>query len=343
MARLVDPLNQGRIALANRLVMPPMATQKADESGRVSQAILDYYDDKSHGGMGLIIIEHSYIEPAGRLRDAQPSVADEDTVPGLARLADVIHANGPKAVLQMNHSGAACRSSITGSKPVAPSAVPLGPDGEMPHELTEDEIAGIVASFARAAGRAKRAGFDGVEIHSAHMYLLNEFYSPLTNRRTDGYGGSLEGRIRIHLEVIAAVRAEVGPDYPVYLRLGASDYTDGGSTIDDAVEACVAFARAGVDVIDISGGARGYMRPDGYPEQGYFSDVTSAVRRAAGVPVILTGGITDATVADRLLEEGAADLIGVGRPILKDSRWATRALAEPTAAQDQEGERRCPS
>jgi 2,4-dienoyl-CoA reductase-like NADH-dependent reductase (Old Yellow Enzyme family) len=326
MPHLHDPLTFGNVCLSNRLVMPPMATQKAADDGAITDAIIDYYDEKSAGGMGLVIIEHSYVSPEGRLRDAQPSVADDSMLPGLSRLASAIRANGPKCVLQINHSGAACSPKIIGRAPLAPSAIPLGEKGAMPHAMTEDDIARVVEAFSSAAARAQRAGFDGVEIHSAHMYLLNQFYSPLTNRRDDRYGGELENRIRIHLEVIGAVRERVGVDYPIWIRLGACDYTSGGASIEDAVDACGAFEAAGVDGIDISGGARGYMRPDGGPEQGYFADVTSAVKGVVSVPVILTGGVTDAAEADRLLEAGVADLIGVGRSILKDSTWASRAL-----------------
>lgn len=328
MPRLLEPLHFGNVSLSNRLVMPPMATRKANEDGSMSEGIIAYYDEKSRGGMGLVIIEHSFVSQDGRFRAAQPSVADDAMVPGLTRLAETIHRNGPKAVVQINHSGSACSSDVTGMPVVAPSAVrhPGSETGEIPRELTEDGIAAIVRAFAQAAGRVQRAGFDGVEIHSAHMYLLNQFYSPLTNKRTDRYGGELENRIRIHLEIIGAVREVVGPDFPIYLRLGACDYVPGGSTLEDAVDACGAFEAAGVDVIDVSGGAIGYSRPEGRPEQGYYSDVTFAIKGDVSVPVILTGGITDPQAAERVLEDGAADLIGVGRAILHDPGWAPRVL-----------------
>jgi len=330
MARLLEPLVNGKLPLANRLVMPPMAINKGNPDGSVSEAVLAYYDEKSRGGMGLVITEHMFVALEGRYRAGMLSACDDATLDGLARLAATVRANGPRVVMQINHAGGAASSEITGREVVAPSAVasPVSLGGETPRALAVDEVRELTGLYRAGARRAKAAGFDGIEIHSAHGYLLNQFYSPLTNRRTDEYGGELWGRIRVHLEVIAAVREEVGDSFPVLLRLGACDYQEGGSTVEDAVAACVAFERAGVDILDISGGMTSYVRPtEAHPEQGYFADVSAAVRRAVRVPVIVTGGVTDAAVAERLLAEGAADLVGVGRAIMKDSGWAARALA----------------
>ena len=179
--------------------------------------------------------------------------------------------------------------------------------------------------FALAAGRAKEAGFDGVEIHSAHGYLLNQFYSPITNQRTDQYGGSLVNRIRLHIQIIERIRQTVGGDYPLTLRLGVYDGLENGSTMDEAVQACVMFEKAGLDFIDLSGGLNGYLRP-GHSEQGYFQDFSEAVKQQVKMPVLLTGGITEAQAAEALLQAQKADLIGIGRAILKDSKWAEKAL-----------------
>ena len=201
------------------------------------------------------------------------------------------------------------------------------PKGDcVPQEMTHEDMQKVVRDFAAAARRAKEAGFDGVEIHSAHGYLLNQFYSPLANHRTDKYGpGSIESRVKLHLEVIQAVRAAVGADYLVALRLGAGDYMDGGSTAADGAAAARLFEQAGIDLLDISGGICGYIRP-GVTGQGYFSDLTEAVKSAVSLPVILTGGITEIDAAETLLEQGKADLIGVGRAMLKDSSWAKNAM-----------------
>lgn len=326
MSYLIKPLISSKLELNNRLVLPPMATAKCGDDGIVTQEILDYYDEKSRGGyISLIIIEHSFIETQGKASKGQLSIASDDTVEELKKLSNIIHKNGAKAIMQINHAGSLTKSEITGYGIVGPSAIMNPRNKELPKELSKEEIKNIVLNFRNAARRVKMAGFDGVEIHSAHGYLLNEFYSPITNKRSDEYGGNLLGRIKLHLEIIKAVREEVGEDFPILLRLGACDYVDGGNTIADAVEAAIAFKKAGVDILDISGGLQGYTIP-GVKEQGYFANVTEAIKKNISIPVILTGGITEVNIAEELLHLGKADLIGVGRAMLKDSLWAKRAI-----------------
>lgn len=328
MSNLLKPLQAGPLSLANRLVMPPMATAKAEPDGKVSQAILDYYSEKSEGGyISLIIIEHSFIQAAGKASPRQLSVSDDSMVEGLRELARVIHQHGSKTMMQLNHAGSATTEEITGTTPVAPSPLLNPRKGEvMPRELSHQELEEVVQAFYHAARRTKAAGFDGVEIHSAHGYLLNQFFSPLTNKRTDEYGGDVYNRIRLHRQVIEAVRSAVGADFPVFLRLGASDFTPGGTTIEDSLIAAREFEKAGIDVLDISGGLSGYMVP-GLTGQGYFASLTEAIKQVVSIPVILTGGITEVSAAEQLLAEKKADLIGVGRAILGDSRWAQQAIA----------------
>jgi len=328
MALLIEPLQAGPLSLKNRLVMPPMATAKAEPDGKVSQAILDYYSEKSEGGyISLIIVEHSFISQEGKAGKNQLSVADDSVIENLKKLADVIHRNGSKVVVQINHAGSAAEREITGTIPVGPSAVANPRKGiDIPHELSKKEIADIVAAFQNAAHHVKKAGFDGVEIHSAHGYLLNQFFSPLSNKRTDEYGGNVLNRIRIHLEVIEAVRKTVGEDFPILLRLGASDYIEGGTTIEDSLIAAREFEKAGVDILDISGGFCGYIIPGITGRQGYFAPLAEAIKKKVSVPVILTGGITEAKAAEQLLAHGKADLIGVGRAILSDSKWAKHTM-----------------
>lgn len=326
MSLLLKPLQAGSLELTNRLVMPPMATAKAEPDGKVSQPIMDYYAEKSAGGyISLIIIEHSFITKEGKASNQQLSAAEDSDIEGLSKLAETIHRNGSKTVMQINHAGSGTSEDITGTVPVAPSEIANPRRGTMPRELTRSEIQDIVAAFGEAARRTKAAGFDGVEIHSAHGYLLNQFFSPLTNKRPDIYNGDVKNRIRIHLEVIEAVRSVVGRDFPVLLRLGASDYIAGGTTLEDSLIAARSFEKAGIDILDISGGFCGYTVP-GLSGQGFFAPLSEAFKRAVSIPVILTGGITEAQAAERLLAEGKADLIGVGRAILNDSKWAEKAV-----------------
>ncbi len=320
-----------QLVLPNRLVMPPMATMKAEADGAVTPKLCEYYSEKTEGGyIGLVITEHSFISPEGKASKGQLSIANDTDIAGLQNLVDSIHRNQTKVMAQISHAGGAAIPLITGREALGASAVPMpgrnSRQTEIPKEMSHTDIAKVVDDFVHAALRAKRAGFDGVEIHSAHGYLLNQFFSPITNKRDDEYNGNtLSGRIKLHLEIIHAVRNAVGQDYPIALRLGACDYMSGGSTIEDSVIAAKEFERAGVDLLDISGGFCGYINPN-VKEQGYFSEITEQIKKAVEIPVILTGGILEAVAAEKLLEENKADLIGVGRAILNDSEWAKRAM-----------------
>jgi NADPH2 dehydrogenase len=324
---MLKPIQAGKLTLHNRLVMPPMATSKAEANGRVSQGIIDYYAEKSEGGyIGLIIIEHSFIMPEGKASEQQISIAEDSMTLRLKDLAEVIHKNGSKAVMQINHAGSAATEEVIGTTPVGPSAVPNPRRGNIPREITVAEIADVVQGFKEAARRVKEAGFDGVEIHSAHGYLLSQFFSPLSNKRTDEYGGDIYGRLHIHIQIIEAVRIEVGEDFPILLRLGASDFMEGGVTIEDSLIAAKMFEKAGISMLDISGGFSGYNVADLVGHQGYFAPLTEAIKKVVSIPVILTGGITDINAAEQLLADGKTDLIGVGRAILADSKWAKNSI-----------------
>lgn len=326
MKDLLKPLETSKIKLKNRLIMPPMATSKAEEDGSINQDILDYYDEKSRGGyISLFIIEHSFITKQGKADPGQVSLAEDRLIDELKKLSDIIHKNGSKAIMQINHAGSASDKDVTGYEPVGPSALAHPRLENIPKELTKDEIKTIVNEFRDAALRVKKAGFDGVEIHSAHGYLLNQFFSPITNKRTDEYGGDTLARIKIHLEVIKAVREAVGEDFPVLIRLGASDYKDGGTTIEDGKIACREFQKAGIDILDISAGIFGYLI-EGLTGQGFLSPLTEEIRKVVSIPVILTGGVTKAEAANELIASSKTDLVGVGRAIYRDSNWAKEAI-----------------
>lgn len=320
------PLASGKLTFKNRLIYPPITIGKGGPDGQVTEESLNYYEEKMHGGsFSLCIVEHCFITQQGKASKGQLSIADDTMIQGLAKLARVIKGAGTKAVIQINHAGSCTSTEVTGMPLKGASPVQNPRQGGIPEEMTKDEIRQVVKAFGQAAGRGKAAGYDGVEIHSAHSYFLNQFYSPLTNHRTDEYGGKLENRIRIHLEVIEAVRKAVGRDYPIFLRLGACDHLPGGNTIEDAVKAAKLFQDAGIDILDISGGMCGYVNPQS-DRPGYFGEESKAIRQAVDLPVITTGGIKEPQEVDALLKEGAGDLIGVGRTVMKDSLWAGRAV-----------------
>ncbi|MFB3853267.1 MAG: tRNA-dihydrouridine synthase [Vicinamibacterales bacterium] len=327
MPNLLSPISFAGLTLRNRIVMPPMWSGRADAEGAVTDAIIDYHRVRAAAGCGLVIVEHAFVEPCGRASSTQLGVHRDELVPGLARLAKAIRSEGAVACQQVSHAGSRTSTAVTGYRPVAPSAVrhPYQQDGEVPESLDTAGIARVIAAFAAAAKRVRDAGFDAVEIHAAHGFLLSQFLSPLTNRREDLYGGTEEGRRRLHLEVLAAVREAVGEMFPIFVRLGAHDETEGGLELDEACRTASALARAGVCLIDVSGGLQG-SRGAGKPP-GYFVDYAASIRAAAGIPVTVAGGITEPSHADEIVREGRADMVGVGRAMLDDPEWARKAIA----------------
>ncbi|MGE5508997.1 MAG: NADH:flavin oxidoreductase [Chitinophagales bacterium] len=323
MSKLFSTFSVRDLKLRNRIVMPPMANNHATELGEVTDFLVEHYRRRA-GSVGLIIVEHSYVARGGHINRNQLGIYDDRLIPGLTRLVRAIHESGGVTCIQITHGGSAAASSVTGETPVAPSPVPHPAGGETPRELSQAELEEFIRAFGQAARRAKEAGFDAVEVHGAHGYLLNQFYSPLTNRRTDAFGGSREARLAFPLAVVREVRRVVGPDYPVFYRLGADDRLPGGLAVDDAVWAAPRLAAAGVDLVDVSGGFAGSRPPD-LQGQGYYAYLSEPVKRVSQAPVLVTGGITEPAAAEALLAEGKADLVGVGRALLADPDWAVKA------------------
>ncbi len=314
---LKQPITIGKMTVQNRLVMPPMQTNLTD-LGHVTDELAAYYRERAvRSRPGIIITEHSCVAPNARANEKQLSIASDDMIPELKRLTDSIHGGGYKAFVQLNHAGS---NGVDERVSASTVNIPLKKLSGKPRALGTEEILAIEQAFASAAVRAVQAGYDGVEIHCAHGYLLNQFYSPLTNKRTDEYGGSLENRLRFLTETVRLVRQVVGEDVPVAVRLGGADYMPGGAKEEDAVQAAILLEQEGVDLLDISGGMCFYTRP-GHPEPGYFSSMTEKIKAQVSVPVLLTGGVKTPAEADALLREGKADLIGVGRALLKDAGW----------------------
>jgi NADPH2 dehydrogenase len=324
MPGLFAPITIQGLALKNRIVMPPMANRMAGDDGAVLDRHIAHYAARARAGVGLIVVEHAYVDRGGRAGETQLGIHEDSLIPDLRRLADAIRAGGAASAIQITHAGGRTTAAVAGGQPVAPSAVADPMSGEPPRSLSAGEIEALAGAFVRAAGRAAEAGFDIIEIHGAHGYLLGQFLSPLTNHRTDRYGGDLKGRFTFAREVIAAVRSAVGKTFPLFYRLGADDLTPGGLTPEDGALAAKLLAGAGIDVIDVSGGYGGTGR-DRFQEQGFFVPLAEAVRKASGIPVIGVGNIRDPEYADRMVREGRIDLAAIGRALLADPLWAQKA------------------
>jgi NADPH2 dehydrogenase len=315
---LLDTLVVKGLPLENRLVLPPMQTSLATSQGEVTKNLINYYVQRSTGP-GLIIVEHSYITLQGRVSDKQLGIYDDSLIQGLKTLSSQVHRTGTPIVIQINHGGQKTSSDVTGFQPVAPSPTSSA------RELTGDELAILVDQYAAATVRAIKAGFDGVEVHGAHGFLLNQFYSPLANHRTDSYGGSLENQMRLPLKIVQKVRQILGNRLLLY-RLGVVDMDSNGIHIDDSQLFARKLVDAGVDVIDVSGGLCGSRPTQLEKTQGFFIPQAHAIKRSVNVPVIGVGGIRDPEYANRLIMENIVDLVAVGRPMMNNANWATHFL-----------------
>jgi len=318
LAGLLDPLEVKGLTFRNRIVMPPMQTGRATVKGAVTDRLVSFYVRRSTA-LGLLIVEHCYVSPSGKLSPKQLGIYDDELIGGLERLSGRIHAAGTPVVVQITHAGGVANREVIGAEPVGPSAT-----GKT-RELTRSEIEVLVEDFAVAAERAIKAGFDGVELHGAHGFLLNQFFSPLLNKRVDEYGGSLENRMRFPLMVVEEVRKRVKGRLLLY-RLGADDLAPNGTQIESSVAFAVKLEQLGVDVVDVSGGLCGSEPKQLRNVKGYFVPQAYEIKKAVRAPVIGVGGITEAEYADMLVRDGKVDLVAVGRAFWKDPKWAEKAV-----------------
>jgi 2,4-dienoyl-CoA reductase-like NADH-dependent reductase (Old Yellow Enzyme family) len=330
---LLTPGRIGGVEIRNRIVMAPMTTRLADDDGFVTDEAISYYMARVHGGVGLVTVEMASPTRAGRHRRRELGIHDDRFLPGLRWLATSIHSGGAGASIQLGHGGGHTRTDICGETPVAPSAIRHGVfeiiDGTViPKEMTSADIEFTVAGFAAAAARAEEAGFDCVEIHAAHGYLISQFLNPLENIRTDGYGGALENRARFGLEVLAAVKAAVR--IPVIFRISVDDYFPGGLAFAEGRQVAIMAAQAGADALHIAAGhyrslpsAARMIPPMEYPDATFLS-YAADIRKAVSVPVIAVGRLGDPTVARDAIASGKADFVALGRPLLADPEWAAK-------------------
>lgn len=320
----------GSLELKNRIVMPAMGVSLAEPDGCANEHIIRYYEERAKGGVGLIITEITRVEPEfGTAIPNQLGAYEMYQIPHLERLAERVHKYGTKILMQLQHPGRENKSNMIGGKQiVAPSAVMCKVTQEMPRELTTEECTNIMKAFVKGAVLAKTAGFDGVELHAAHGYLLNQFLSPYTNKRTDRYGGSFGNRIRIMEEMITAIRHLCGPKFVISVRISGDEFVEGGLHLEDMVQIAQNLETYGIDVINVSAGiyetSTTIIEPASYP-QGWKKHLGAAVRKAVNIPVITANNIKDPDVAEALLEEGCCDFVAVGRGHLADPEWAKKA------------------
>jgi NADPH2 dehydrogenase len=319
----------GSMTIANRIVMPPMVIRKAREDGEVTPEVLRHYAETK--GLGLVIVEASAVSPEGKLDRLQIGIYDDRHVEGLASLARRIHDNGSLAAIQIHHAGRNTSIASTGGlELLAPSD--YSSKRAQARALAEEEIQRIVSAFVSAARRARKAGFDAVEVHAAHGYLVSQFLSPLANRRTDGWGGSLENRARFLRAVLSGIRAEL-PGFPAYCRLGVVDGEPGGLPLVEGIQVSKWLEEDGIPLIHVSSGigAVPAVAPSGSPYSNRFY-LGIMVKKALGIPVICVGDIRSPEQAEAALAAGAADLAAVGRGLLVDPKWAVKAREERSEA-----------
>jgi 2,4-dienoyl-CoA reductase-like NADH-dependent reductase (Old Yellow Enzyme family)/thioredoxin reductase len=331
---LFSPISVHTLTLKNRVVMPPMCTAYATIAGVVTDRLIHYYTARARGGVGLVDIEFTYIHPSGKIFDHMLGIYDDKLIPGLRRLTESVHAGGAKIVIQISHGGRRTHSDITGLVPVAPSPIPRL-NGETPKELSLGDIEELIHAYILAARRAKEAGFDGVMIHMAHGYLIQQFLSPLSNARTDRYGGDLEGRSRFALDILKGIRRELGADYPLTCRLCGDEYIKGGFDLSQSILLAKMLEDNGMNAIEVSAGTHEtpqVMSAPPYFPMGFLAHLSEGIKKEVRIPVGVVGRIHTPELAERLLEEGKADLIAVGRALIADPEWPRKAQEGKAAA-----------
>jgi 2,4-dienoyl-CoA reductase-like NADH-dependent reductase (Old Yellow Enzyme family) len=338
MSQLFTPFVLRGVTLRNRIVMSPMCMYSAGEDGIATDFHLAHLGARAVGGVGLVITEATAVESRARISVNDLGLWDDAQVEPLARIVRLCKAQGAMMCSQLAHAGRKAWTPTKGTGPlpaVAPSALPFDAEWTAPRELTRAELDGIVAAYRAAAQRALRAGFDIVEVHAAHGYFLHAFLSPISNRRSDEYGGSLENRARMLLRVVEAVRAVLPESRPLLVRLSCTDWTEGGLTVGDQVQVARWLKAHGVDLVDCSSGGSTPSTPPvgpGYP--GYQVPFAEKIRREASIATMAVGQITTPEMAEEIVRNGRADLVALGRELLRNPYWplhAARALGHDLA------------
>lgn len=324
---IFSPVTIRHMTVKNRIVMMPMGTNFGEQNGEMSFLHINYYEQRAKGGTGLLIVENASVDsPQGSNGTTQLRIDSDNYIPRLYKLCENVHKHGACIAIQINHAGASAMSSRIGMQPVSASDVPSKEGGEIPRPLTKEEILNIVRKYAEAARRAQICGFDAVEIHAGHSYLISQFLSPIYNKRTDEFGGSAENRTRFARMILEAVRKQVGPHFPIFLRISADELMEGGNTLEDTL-AYLEYLEKEVDVFDVSCGLNGsiqYQIDANYLPDGWRSYMARAVKEKFGKPCIAVGNIRHPQIAEEILAKGDADFIGMGRGLIAEPEWVNK-------------------
>lgn len=325
--RVLERMKIGNVELNNRFIMPAMGSSHGEADGKAGDELIEYYAARARGGFGLIITEFVCVDPIGKALPGQLMIHSDDFIEGFERLTDRIHKEGGKIFMQLQHSGRQTVSYFTGMQPVAPSPIPCPVNKELPRELTVEEIYETIEKFGDAALRAKQAGFDGVEVHGAHGYLVAQFLSSYSNKRADEFGGDITGRIKFAVELIKNIKEKCGKDFPLIFRISGDERVEGGRKIDETVIITKELEKAGADAIHVSTGVYAsmpYMVAPANVPNGFNLDAAEAVKKAVTIPIIAVGRINDPVMAEEVIEKGIADFVSLGRASIADPEFPNK-------------------
>lgn len=342
MSKLFETTTINNMEISNRFVRSATWEGMADADGNCTTELKELYVQLAKGGVGLIITGIAYVRQDGKAAPRQLGLSDDKYISSLKDMTDAVHQHGGRIAAQLVHAGILSNSKVTGLTPMVLSKVE-GYAGSEGREMTGDDIQEIIEAFGHAARRAKEAGFDAVQIHGAHGFLINQFLSPAFNKRTDEYGGTIENRTRASIEVIDSVKSYVGEDYPVLFKLNSEDVIDGGLTVEDSLKAAKLIQGAGIDAIELSGGTvvtGDHARKDIHTEEeeAYWRKSAKRFKEQLSIPLMLVGGIRSLPLAEKLYDEGYADYFSMSRPFIREpnliKRWSLGDIRKATCLSD---------
>ena len=328
---LLSPISIGTMQVKNRFVVPPMGTNFGGPDGEVTDQAIAYYTARAKGGFGLIIVEVSAVDPLGKAIPFELGLWRDELIPGWRRLVEAVHRHGARIAVQLHHAGRQTNRAIIGAQPVAPSAVPCPVMREMPRALTTDETWAMVDTFTQAAVRARDAGFDAIEIHGAHGYLIAQYMSPHANKRIDAFGGNFRSRMRFPLEIVRNIRRALGPSFPLLFRLSGDEMVPGGRSIEETKAMARLLEAQGIDAVHVSictYGSMHWMFVPGAVAPGFNAAAAEEVKKSVTIPVLAVGRINDPYLAEDILASGQADLVSLGRESLADPEFPNKVKAE---------------